>query len=336
MKIQDDGWAAIKGQAGKDVIFTKFAYEDSKIKQEELTKMAQEIDPEHKLLLFSDYVKDTQGFEYRCAVFINEKTKEIVFANAGTRAGVDSKGINDLIDDARLIAQAEPNKLQKARDLNNLVMENLGPTIKDYKFHYTGHSLGAAMAQLQAEDMYIKMHKKGIKIEEDKISTITFENPGTKPIIDKMFKEEKLDPQTSKVKHVVFNNRKNFINTLNPQVGKVYEIKPNDQKSLGPIEKALGFIARIISKVVKISSKVITKVCDWVSYGLISRQIKDHSLEHFEKVFVNGDGKIKVKGEGDMQLDKMTAHPPEAKTHVEKEELRRSKSESIKPTLSLT
>jgi hypothetical protein len=61
-----------------------------------------------------------------------------------------------------LIAQKKPAKMNPAQILNDMILDSLGEQAKDYKFHYTGHSLGAAMAEMQAVDMDIKLQQKGL------------------------------------------------------------------------------------------------------------------------------------------------------------------------------
>jgi hypothetical protein len=293
MSKDDNGWRAIQNSAKRDVIFTKFAYGDTQALQEELTAEAQKIAPGHEFFLFSDKLDDTNSFEYRCAVFIDHKNKQVVFANAGTRPNLDLKGFYDLVDDVNLIMHLEPNKLKSASKLNTTVLENLGDSAKDYQFHYTGHSLGAAMADIQAVDMHLQMNTKGIYPEKG-ISTVTFDNPGAKPIVDKMFKYAGIDPNLNPIDHNTFNNRKNFINTLNPQVGKTFEIDPEGQEKLNFLELTVGLIAKVVSANIKgVAPEFVIKICEWVACGSISKQLDTHKLAHFEKVFVEEKGKIK-------------------------------------------
>jgi hypothetical protein len=293
MSKDDDGWRAIQNSAKRDVIFTKFAYGDTQTLQEELTAEAQKIAPNHEFFLFSDKIDATSSFEYRCAVFIDHENKQVVFANAGTRPRLNLKGFYDLVDDVNLIMHLEPNKLKSASKLNTTVLENLGDDAKDYQFHYTGHSLGAAMADIQAVDMHLQMNAKGIHAEKG-ISTVTFDNPGVKPIVDKMFKHAGIDPKFNPVDHNTFNNRKNFINTLNPQVGKTFEIEPEGQEKLSFLELTVALIAKVVSANIKgVAPEFVIKICEWVACGSISKQLDTHKLENFEKVFVEEKGKIK-------------------------------------------
>ncbi len=80
--------------------------------------------------------------------------------------------------------------MNPAQILNDMILNSLGDPAKDNKFHYIGHSLGAAMAEMQAADKDIKLMQKGLKQEEnhEQITTGTFQNPGTKVILKKYTK----------------------------------------------------------------------------------------------------------------------------------------------------
>jgi hypothetical protein len=279
-------WERVKtknANTNRNVLFTKFAYQDNAIKQANLEEIAQQMGVSHKLFLFSDYLEDTKGGEYRCAVFVDHDKKQVVFANAGTRPGANNKGLHDFVADAALIAQIEPHKLMYARQLNTLVLDNLNDQVAEYEFHYTGHSLGAAMADMQAADMYLQMRNREIDITDNQISTQTFDNPGAKPIVDKMFRAAGLDSSDSRVKHKTVNNGKNFINTLNPQVGSIYEMP---QSPLSYSEQIVDLTAKLIKAFIPFEGAIIDKICGWISYGSISRQVAGHKLDNFENALL--------------------------------------------------
>ena len=286
------GFDKIKHSAKKALLFTKFSYKTSPEDLEYLNRVAQKIAPDHQLLLFSDFFDDTKKFEYRCAVFISHKTKKIVFANAGTRLNFNMKGFSDIRDDLNLLRNLPPKKLKSASLLNTIILDNLGQYAKDFKFCYIGHSLGAAMADFSAVDMELQLLSR--KLKAKKISTITFENPGTKPLIQQMLKNQDLNEFVSSIDHITINNRDNFINTFNPQVGRVFKVISDQPRKLGYFENLISSVAQSIVKSIEcFAPSCITTVCRWISFGSFSRQVQEHRLFNFEDVILYHKGEIK-------------------------------------------
>jgi hypothetical protein len=337
MKKQD--WEIYQNNASKDILFTNIAYTQKEEKQEKLfERLADELGANHKLFLYSDYLDDTKQFEYRCAVFVDNENKQIVCANAGTRLKANAKGAHDLIDDAHLALELAPRKLRSAKTLNKTILDNLGPEASEYKFHFTGHSLGAAMAQIQATDLFLQLRNKNIQPAE--ISTITFDNPGTKPIIDEMLKKENLNPETIDISHIVVNNRPNFINTLNPQTGEVFEIEQErepgiiqgvnanvragmDQNIQGGGRvfdflkgKAFPLVCKVVSMFIPKIVKNIYEGCKWLIEG--ARQVKDHKLNNFENVIIKNQGRVLSRVAQDISLEHLMQ--PENQAQYSKKE----------------
>ena len=287
-------WRAFNNQAHNGVLFTNFAYKGTDEKMQEAAKM---IPPGYEMFLMSDHVVDSNEASFRCVAFLNKETKEIVFATAGTRPHLNQKGLDDLYDDALLVAQSKPAKMNPAQILNDMILDSLGEQAKDYKFHYTGHSLGAAMAEMQAVDMDIKLQKKGLKNhgEKDQITAVTFENPGTKPIVEKMYKEAGLPENSAKkLNFCAFNNRKNIINSLNEQSGTVYTIIPHSQKERNP--NLVQMVFEVIAKYASEITPLLGKAFSLLAPGGIGMELpSDHSLSNFNKVFVQKAGKVKDK-----------------------------------------
>jgi hypothetical protein len=284
---------ALKKIAGRGVKFTEIAYNRTNLTNEEIKSKIQGSNPDkeinHELLFYSNETESDQ-FEYRCAVFIDHEKKEVVFANAGTRLDLNEKGLYDLADDARLLINIEPAKLEPARKINAQVLAALGDNVVDYNFSYTGHSLGAAIADMQAAAMDIELQKLGLEVKG--ITTTTFDNPGAGLLVDKMYKEAE-KPQN--VDFNAFNNRDNFINTFAPQAGNLYKIKPDDQRDLSIREQLTALVANFISKQLKgWAPDFIIKVCEVVSFGSVKTQIKGHELSNFEKVLSEGKGIVEM------------------------------------------
>ena len=284
-------WKSFKGKAAQGVVFTNFAYKQT---DEEMQAMAESMPEGYELFLMTDHVEDNKEASFRCVAFVNQKTKEIVFATAGTRPGLDQKGVDDLYDDVLLIAQEKPRKMNPAQILNDMILDSLGDAAKDYKFHYTGHSLGAAMAEMQAADMDIKLTQKGLKQEENReqITAVTFENPGTKAILEKMYEDAGLPKENvEKLNLCEFNNRNNIINSLNEQAGRTYTIVPHSQKR-NPSMAQMVF--EVVAKYVAELSPMLGKALSLLAPGGVDISlVGDHSLSNFDEVFVKQEGSVK-------------------------------------------
>lgn len=193
--IQDQhpDWKIFNDKAEKAVLFSNFAYRQE---DEQMQELASQMPKGYEIFLMTDHVEEVGKSSFRCVAFLNEESKEVVFATAGSRFGVTEKGLSDVIDDALMIGKNQPLKMDPAQILNDMVLDSLGDQAKNYKFHYTGHSLGAAMAEMQAVDMDIKLIQKGLKQEgpaaQEQISAVTFENPGSKPMVEKMYKKSRV------------------------------------------------------------------------------------------------------------------------------------------------
>ncbi len=298
VKKSHPDWKSFKGKAAQGVVFTNFAYKQT---DEEMQAMAESMPEGYELFLMTDHVEDSKEASFRCAAFVNQETREIVFATAGTRPGLDQKGVDDLYDDVLLVAQEKPRKMNPAQILNDMILDSLGDAAKDYKFHYTGHSLGAAMAEMQAADMDIKLTQKGFKQEgnREQITAVTFENPGTKVILEKMYEDAGLPKENVKKLNLCeFNNRNNIINSLNEQAGHTYTIVPHSQEARNPSMAQMVF--EVVAKYVAELSPMLGKALSLLAPGGIDTSLAgDHSLSNFDEVFVKQEGSIK-NSEGQM------------------------------------
>lgn len=286
-------YQVFSNKSSEDVLFTNFAYEKDK---KSLQQIADSVDASYQLLMISDHIQGTSDFSYSCAVFINYENKEIVFANAGTRPALSMFGLHDLIDDALLVLQKQPFKMNQAAELNRIVLNSLGSEAKNFKFHYTGHSLGAAIAELAAADMDIKLRNRELKRSNStQITAITFENPGTKPIIDKIYADAGYDFDSKKdVRFCEFNNRSNVINNLNTHTSEVYRVLPNNQNARVPSTFELIFevISNYCSKINPLLSKIFSLLAPG---GIGAELLSDHSLNSFDTIFVQKEGIVRDK-----------------------------------------
>jgi hypothetical protein len=250
-----------------------------------------------EIFLYSDHFDETNLYEYRCAVIIDPINKTVNLANAGTRPSLNSKGAYDLFDDARLTLGYLPKKLEPASKLNDIILHNieaLGGNLKEWNFNYTGHSLGAVMANVGAADMAIKLKEKGA-LQEGMVSSLGFDNPGAKNLVDCIYKNANLssDQAIKDVKYVNINNSKNFINTTNEQIGETFELLPNGLKEKNPLYKFVDYLTQKLSFLLPPFMKKLFQI---ISYGNITTQLDSHKLNDFVNVINKEKGDIKIDG----------------------------------------
>lgn len=284
-----------QNKAKECVLFTNFAYKQT---DKEMYALANSLPPNYELLLMTDHNEGTKDASFRCAVFMNRSTKEIVCATAGTRLGFTQKGFDDVVDDGLLGLKQQPLKMKAARNLNDQILGHLGDEINDYKFTYTGHSLGAAMAEMQAADMDIQLTHNGVKKNKEQITAVTFENPGTKNILKKMYKaaDMELGNIQDNMNVCEFNNRKNIINNSAKQAGRAYTIVPHSQAEHNPstAQMVCDVIIRKCSELSSILSEVFTLLAPG---GIGTSFVEDHSMSKFNEVFVQEQGDVMKKGQ---------------------------------------
>lgn len=164
-------------------------------------------------LLKSPENLNTEG--YFGIAYINRNTKEIVIAHRGT---------NDLYDifkdDGSLFLQwAPPQFLNSARPFIQLVKDNLSEHSNIYGFGYTfsftGHSLGASLAEISAA--------------QENVPAVTFDSPGTVPIINTLMSDGQLPADALSKAHAntkTYLANPNLVNTLHPHLGTFYRVYP--------------------------------------------------------------------------------------------------------------
>lgn len=167
-----------------------------------------------KILCNSADYEDTNECSYKAVAFINEKTKEIHVATAGT----DPKSANDLIDDVRgVYGHGYISKIKPMKAFIDKIVNNAD--VKDYKYTTSGHSLGAVVSDLTAAEIA----SRNLNLVE----STTFDNPGSYPALDyatknKFFSNEAREKIYSLSKYCkVINAVPNLINETNNQFAAI-------------------------------------------------------------------------------------------------------------------
>ena len=88
-------WKVFNGKAAQAVVFSNFAYQQ---KDDEMQELADKMPKGYEMFLMTDHVQEVGEASFRCVAFMNQNTKEIVFATAGSRFGMDEKGFADIYD----------------------------------------------------------------------------------------------------------------------------------------------------------------------------------------------------------------------------------------------
>ena len=188
---------------------------------------------------------------HRCAVIANHEAQVITFVTVGTRFDSLKWFAHDFADDLRMMAGLNPKKLASAQALNRVILENLGEKAADYKFHYVGHSIGGFIADLSAAHMAALLHDKGL-LEQNKISTKTFDNPGALKGVHSVIAEHTktngssitADKVREMVDFVAINNALSVF-SLRDQAGALHQLpRAHNNSILGAIERKLAECCR--------------------------------------------------------------------------------------------
>ena len=182
-----------------------------------------------KLFTDANKLKDT-GNGFYGASFMNENTKEFVVAFSGTSFDAPIKGslVSDLISDLDIIKGKLPAQFTKdALPFVNKTLDKLKAEYaeefqaNDIKVTFTGHSLGAVLADVCGYAV------KTSKVYEN-VKVINFDNIGSKPLIEAYAK--KIDSAVVEFEgdFMQFQSKPTLINGINSQYGKseIVDFKP--------------------------------------------------------------------------------------------------------------
>lgn len=336
-----------KSKAASGVLATSYAY---KPEVKDFGDLAFQLNIDIPELLHSESVERTNSDKFRASAILDRKNKKILYAIAGTRLGQGKSTAQvDIKDDIKLALGMNPSKIKSIREFNKFLLDSIEEAaldkyekknsgkacsieerealireeMKGYEIDFTGHSLGAVLADCAAADMHMQIKERGINKADVALSSTTFDNPGALNPVEKICKKNSvaMEELTSSVKYKVFNNRDNFINTLDKQVGEKYQILPDGQKPRGSFALMCGWIAK------KMPLKYAKGLFKQLSFGKLSIQAKDHSLSNFNEVLVQGKGVVKAKGGKIMTIQ-------EATTGIELIEYDKEVFDNIKSTSS--
>ena len=159
-------------------------------------------------------------FGYFGVAFVNRATREIVIAHRGTNQLFG----HDFDDDFGLLDGLANNNVPQQygsagiRDVDNIGARKfiddvhqkiaLNSSIQDFTVSYTGHSLGAVLAELSAA--------------QDRLTAVTFDSPGSLSIMQ-MHPEYGFNPNVPIVSYLAHPN---IVNTINSHAGTLYTVNP--------------------------------------------------------------------------------------------------------------
>lgn len=109
-------------------------------------------------------------------VYINNNVtpKQLVVAHRGT-----SPDFPDIVNDLILALEQVPLQFtNNAVPFITAIKNELGTALPQYQITFTGHSLGAVLAELSAA--------------KENVKAVTFDSPGSKPIIENMVSDSTL------------------------------------------------------------------------------------------------------------------------------------------------
>lgn len=265
-----------------------------------------------KILCNSADYTDTNKYGYKAVAFINEQTKEVHVATAGT----DPKNVNDLRDDIQgVYRHGDISKIKPMKAFIDKVVNKVG--VKDYKYTTSGHSLGAVVSDLTAAEM--------VSRNLDFVESTTFDNPGSYPALkyatkNKFFPNEAREKIYSLAKYCkVINAVPNLVNETNSQFALIQPKLALPKNDLG--NGYISLIAESFRKLCKpliVTEKILSsyfganklsyvfhKMSDTISSASdllkkVSTTAHSHGLNNFENCKIL---EVKCCGNNAVELD---------------------------------
>ncbi|MCC8398611.1 MAG: hypothetical protein LN569_04930 [Rickettsia endosymbiont of Labidopullus appendiculatus] len=193
--------------------------------------------------IYSNPVADN----YYGVLYVNDTAKQAVLAHRGTDIIASLKGQNgslkaDLIEvlNGNIVLQ-QTEAYTSTKDAVDIVND------KQYNLSFTGHSLGAWLAELS---LYFCHMDFSYDISVGYVKAVTFDSPGTKNQMESYKssinnKDTKIE--ISEFDVVTYLSAPNLVNVCNEHVGKVYrlfpEISPQSEIFVKVAEKLPSYIS---------------------------------------------------------------------------------------------
>jgi len=244
-----------------------------------------------KVVLTKESPSGYFGSVYRC-----DTSKQFVIAHKGT------SGFSDLYEDIHGVLF---NKYSAQKDdaflLVNLIIHQIRVHRPDYKISFTGHSLGAFLAELS---VYYAVNS----LDFPHVNAVTFESPGSKQSMKLQIEHDvihlgKKTPiskeQIQKLDIVTYLCYPNLVNSCNEHVGTVYTINP---------DLPGGSIANL--PVIRLlSSHKIQGIVDWFNEAYVKNNIK--YTRQYMANWPNGYKQMRIFFKHAMLKNKMLSVDPE-------------------------
>lgn len=196
-------------------ILSELAYSDSATLPQDLKDQGWEV-------LSTATEEGLTGDGYAGTAFINPNTGEVVIAHRGTDTWTLDKNLSSDLDDDLAIAQGKlPAQYHVSREFVDSVKDKLSqdPRFNNYTLVHTGHSLGAALSDLNAM--------------QDGSKGIGFDNPGTYQII-KNNTSEFLGARENQKNIISYQSNPNLVHLGGQNLGHVVDIVPADGSTKPP------------------------------------------------------------------------------------------------------
>jgi len=167
---------------------------------------------------------DTQNSGYYGVIYKNDKTHQVVLANRGTEEIIkgllnknsDWKTNFEEILGGNIVVGQQARNLQATEEAISIAKK------AGYRLSFTGHSLGAWLAELSAFYSYAYFDYQNIK-------AVTFDSPGTVPMMEKLqsnIRNKNAHVKLENIPVVTYLAGPNPANCCNSHVGEVYRVHP--------------------------------------------------------------------------------------------------------------
>lgn len=271
--------------------FSKIAYQVSDGKEIRL--------PEGFRVLCTSQNHDSLVSNYYFGIcFINADNTEMIIASAGSRMNSKRYWFWDLCDDLAIFASIFPFKTAAVKKFNNHILEALEREridMRALRMGYIGHSLGAALAEIGAADMQIKLMARRLPIhvgEEKRIFCVSYESPGTTHYLEDIYKKHGLGIHVfhQHVDSICLNHHENIINIYGIQVGRVFRFV--SKKVLAELSAQrwsfFGYLLHGFSSLVANQLPLLSRLLNTFLLRDLSTQFSVHGFRHIE-AFLNKD-----------------------------------------------